>query len=44
MRPAAVAVIGGGIMGASVAHHLAIRGERDVVILDRSDGPGARSP
>ncbi|MEO6056964.1 MAG: FAD-dependent oxidoreductase [Gemmatimonadales bacterium] len=43
MRPAAVAVIGGGIMGASVAHHLAIRGERDVVILDRSDGPGAGS-
>ena len=43
MRPAAVAVIGGGVMGASVAHHLAARGMRDVVVLDRSDGPGAGS-
>ena len=43
MRPAAVAVIGGGVMGASVAHHLAARGVRDVVVLDRSDGPGAGS-
>jgi sarcosine oxidase subunit beta len=43
MRPAAVAVIGGGVMGASVAHHLAARGFRDVVVLDRADGPGAGS-
>ena len=43
MRTAAVAVIGGGVMGASVAHHLAARGVRDVVVLDRSDGPGAGS-
>ena len=43
MRRAAVAVIGGGVMGASVAFHLASRGQRDVVILDRAVGPGAGS-
>jgi len=43
MKPAALAVIGGGVMGASVAYHLATRGRRDVVILDRADGPGAGS-
>jgi len=43
MRPAAVAVVGGGVMGASVAYHLALRGQRDVVILDRGDGPGSGS-
>jgi sarcosine oxidase subunit beta len=43
MKPAAVAVVGGGVMGASVAYHLAARGRRDVVILDRADGPGAGS-
>jgi sarcosine oxidase subunit beta len=40
---AAVAVIGGGVMGASTAYHLAALGQRDVVILDRADGPGAGS-
>ena len=43
MTRAAVAVIGGGVMGASVAHHLAARGQRDVIVLDRADGPGAGS-
>ena len=43
MRPAAVAVIGGGVMGASVAYHLAARDRRDVVVLDRATGPGAGS-
>ncbi len=43
MTPAAVAVVGGGVMGASVAHHLAALGQRDVVILDRADGPGEGS-
>jgi sarcosine oxidase subunit beta len=43
MKRAAVAVIGGGVMGASVAYHLAARGRRDVVILDRADRPGAGS-
>ncbi|HYC34002.1 MAG TPA: FAD-dependent oxidoreductase [Gemmatimonadales bacterium] len=37
-----VAVIGAGIIGASVAWHLARRG-RTVVLLDRSDGPGRGS-
>ena len=40
---AAVVVIGGGVIGASVAHHLAQRGVRDVVVLDRADGPGLGS-
>jgi sarcosine oxidase subunit beta len=43
MTRAAVAVIGGGVMGASVAYHLAARGQRDVVVLDRAAGPGAGS-
>jgi sarcosine oxidase subunit beta len=43
MTGAAVAVIGGGVMGASVAYHLAALGQRDVVILDRADAPGAGS-
>lgn len=43
MRPAAVAVIGGGVVGASVAYHLAARGQREVVILDRAAGPGQGS-
>jgi glycine/D-amino acid oxidase-like deaminating enzyme len=40
---AAVAVIGGGVIGASVAYHLAARGARDVVVLDRAPRPGAGS-
>jgi sarcosine oxidase subunit beta len=43
MKTAALAVIGGGVMGASVAYHLAARGVRDVVILDRAARPGAGS-
>jgi sarcosine oxidase subunit beta len=39
----AVAVIGAGVVGASVAYHLARRGRRDVVLLDRSGGPGQGS-
>jgi len=42
-KRAAVIVIGGGIVGASVAHHLAARGVRDVVVLDRADRPGLES-
>jgi sarcosine oxidase subunit beta len=40
---AAVVVIGGGVIGASVAYHLAARGERDVIVLDRAPRPGAGS-
>ncbi len=43
MSGAAVAVIGGGVVGASVAFHLAERGWRDIVILDRGTAPGAGS-
>ena len=43
MTTASVAVIGGGVMGASVAYHLAARGWRDVMILDRGAGPGEGS-
>ena len=34
---AKVVIIGGGVGGTSVAFHLAELGERDVVLLDRSD-------
>ena len=34
---ARIVVIGGGVGGASVAYHLAERGERDVVVLERSE-------
>jgi 4-methylaminobutanoate oxidase (formaldehyde-forming) len=32
-----VVVVGGGVGGASIAHHLAMLGERDVVLLDRNE-------
>jgi 4-methylaminobutanoate oxidase (formaldehyde-forming) len=32
-----VVVVGGGIVGCSVAYHLALRGESDVVLLERSE-------
>jgi sarcosine oxidase, subunit beta len=38
-----VVVIGGGVIGASVAYHLAARGVGDVVLVDRASGPGAGS-
>lgn len=43
MSSAAIVVAGGGVMGASVAHHLALHGVRDVLVLDRGAGPGAGS-
>jgi len=43
MRRASVAVIGAGVVGASVAYHLARRGWRDVLVLDRAAGPGEGS-
>lgn len=43
MKKAAVAVVGGGVIGASVAYHLAINGVRNVVVLDRGSTPGAGS-
>jgi sarcosine oxidase subunit beta len=43
MRPASVVIVGAGVMGASVAYHLAAHGWRDLLVLDRSDGPGRGS-
>ncbi len=34
---ARVVIVGGGVGGASIAHHLAELGERDVVLLDRNE-------
>ncbi|WTW93775.1 FAD-dependent oxidoreductase [Streptomycetaceae bacterium NBC_01309] len=34
---ARIVVIGGGVGGTSVAYHLAARGERDVLVVDRAD-------
>jgi sarcosine oxidase subunit beta len=40
---AAVVIVGGGVMGASVAYHLALRGQRDILLLERGElfGEGA---
>ena len=43
MTQASVAVIGAGVMGASAAYHLARSGWRDILLLDRSGGPGEGS-
>ena len=40
IRHASVLIVGGGVVGASVAYHLAKRGVRGVVVLDRGEGPG----
>src|SRR5438270_13949607 len=40
---ASTVVVGAGVVGASVAYHLAARGARDVVVLDRAAHPGAGS-
>lgn len=43
MRTASVVVIGAGVIGASVAYHLARRGWREILVLDRFHGPGQGS-
>jgi len=42
MNPAVV-IVGAGVMGASVAYHLAARGWRDILLVDRGAGPGEGS-
>src|SRR5712692_5378332 len=43
-RTASVVVIGGGVVGCSIAYHLARRGVRDVVVLERETvGSGTTS-
>lgn len=34
-RTASIAIVGGGVMGASLAYHLACRAQRDVLLLER---------
>ncbi|MFN6963894.1 MAG: NAD(P)/FAD-dependent oxidoreductase [Pyrinomonadaceae bacterium] len=43
MRSADVVIVGGGVVGASVAYHLTERGVRDVLILEREAGQGSGS-
>jgi len=43
MQSADVVVIGGGVIGASVAYHLAARGCRDVRVIEREGRPGLGS-
>jgi sarcosine oxidase subunit beta len=43
MRTTGVVIVGGGVVGASVAYHLAARGVGDVLVLERGAGPGAGS-
>src|SRR5436190_3771135 len=40
---ASTVIVGSGIMGASAAYHLALRGHRDVLVLDRAAAPGGGS-
>jgi sarcosine oxidase, subunit beta len=43
LKSAEVVIIGGGVIGASAAYHLAARGCRDVLILERGAQPGGGS-
>ncbi len=43
MRTASLVIVGAGVIGASVAYHLARRGWREILVLDRSHGPGQGS-
>ncbi len=43
MERASVVIIGGGLMGASVAYQLAIQGEQDIILLERLDLASAAS-
>ncbi len=42
-RTADIVIIGGGVMGASIAYHLALRGEKNIVLLEKEQffGQGA---
>ncbi|HEX8707253.1 MAG TPA: FAD-dependent oxidoreductase [Pyrinomonadaceae bacterium] len=43
MQSAGVVIIGAGVIGASVAYHLAARGCRDVLVIERGAQPGEGS-
>lgn len=42
-KSAEIIIIGGNVMGASIAYHLALRGQKDIVLLEKEDffGQGA---
>ncbi|MCK4897334.1 MAG: FAD-binding oxidoreductase [Anaerolineales bacterium] len=42
-KTAEIIIIGGGVMGASIAYHLAARGQKDILLLEKEDffGQGA---
>jgi sarcosine oxidase subunit beta len=42
-KTADVVVIGGGVMGASTVYHLALRGQKNILLLDKEEffGQGA---
>ena len=42
-KTASIVIIGGGVMGASIAYHLAAKGAKDIVLLEKEDffGTGA---
>jgi sarcosine oxidase subunit beta len=44
MRTAGTVVVGAGVIGASVAYHLASSGVRDILILERHARPGEEAP
>lgn len=43
MKKAEIVIIGGGVVGASVAYHLTMRGAKDVLILERESEQGKGS-
>ncbi|MCW5960302.1 MAG: FAD-binding oxidoreductase [Pyrinomonadaceae bacterium] len=43
MKNAEIVIIGGGVVGASVAHHLTARGAKNVLILESEDSQGKGS-
>ncbi len=43
MRSAGIVIIGGGVVGASVAYHLTARGAKDVLVLEREPRQGLGS-
>ncbi|HTH52254.1 MAG TPA: FAD-dependent oxidoreductase, partial [Pyrinomonadaceae bacterium] len=43
MSSAEIVIIGGGVVGASIAYHLTERGAKDVLVLDRASSLGEGS-
>jgi sarcosine oxidase, subunit beta len=43
MSAPSIVILGGGVMGASVAYHLAARGARGILVIDRAGAPGGGS-